>query len=162
MNKIGPTIDDVGHKAPVDAAHPILMGFSAGGQAALMIWTANPAPWKGLMLDAAYPIDMASAKGNSISSIPLTPAMKAAQTPMIALVGGKDGGSVLWKAIGPLWVKNGIPVELHIVPDGVHEWLFKGGEWKASLAWLDALNKKGVGGKTAGAHGDGSDVPVTP
>ncbi len=161
MNKLGSTIDDVGRQAPVDAAHPILMGFSAGGQAALMLWSSNPAPWKGLMLDAAYPIDPSTMKGNSVTSIPLTPAMKAAKTPMIALVGGKDGGSVLWKAIGPLWQQNGIPVELHIVPDRVHEFLFKGAEWKATLDWLDVLNQHG--GKAEGAaHGDGGDVPVTP
>jgi predicted esterase len=157
MNKIWASVLDIGKTAGVDARKPVLMGFSAGGQAALMCWSGQPDWWSALLLDAAYPIDMGSVKGNQVSALPLTPAMRAAKTPILALVGGTDGGSQLWQAIGPAWVKAGQPVELHVVPGKGHEFLFKGDEWQATLKFLDALKPLGKVKKDAHPGGGSGD-----
>jgi len=157
MNKIWESVLDIGKQAGVDARKPVLMGFSAGGQAALECWSGQPDWWSALLLDAAYPIDINSVKGNQVSALPLTPAMRAANTPILALVGGTDGGSQLWQAIAPAWVKVGQPVELHVVPGKGHEFLFSGEEWKATLKFLDALKPLGKAKKDAHPGGGSED-----
>ena len=50
------SLPDAGHVAGIDPRKPILLGFSAGGQAALILWSSKPARLGGLIVDAAYPI----------------------------------------------------------------------------------------------------------
>jgi predicted esterase len=156
MNKIMPSIQDMAKQPGIDATRPILMGFSAGGQTALLAWSSHPEQWGALLLDAAYPIDIATMHGNHVSSLSVTPAMRAAKVPILALVGGSDGGSQLWQAITPKWVEIGLPITLRVVPGRKHEYLFTGDEWKATLAFLDALphDAKGAPKPQAAGHDD--------
>src|SRR4051812_20744760 len=56
MNRVVATIRALGAVEGLDTAKPILMGFGAGGQAALELWHLTPEAWGGLVLDAAYPV----------------------------------------------------------------------------------------------------------
>jgi predicted esterase len=131
---LAPTIADIAKTPGVDAAQPILMGFSAGGQMALLLWKAQPTAYGGLLIDAAYPVNAAERR-----VMDLPPADVAKHTPIMALVGDKDGNLQVWTAAMPAMAKLGIPVELRTVPGRGHEFLFAGDDWKASLAWLEKL-----------------------
>jgi pimeloyl-ACP methyl ester carboxylesterase len=144
------TLPDVSKVEGLDAKRPVLMGFSAGGQIAIMLWAKNPAQWGGLVLDAAYPIDMAKyahgARGpDSMLSLPEGDAKKG--TPFFVLVGDADQGHLAWKFSEDSWRAAGVPLTVTYVPDGKHEWLF-GAEQLASLwTWLSDV----AAGKLPGA-----------
>jgi predicted esterase len=133
---IAPTVADIAKTPGVDASRPILMGFSAGGQCALLLWKAHPEAYGGLLIDAAYPVNVAERR---IMDLP--PKGAAATTPIMALVGDQDGNLAIWTKAMPIMADLGIPVELRTVPGRRHEYLFMGEDWKASLAWLDRLRK---------------------
>jgi predicted esterase len=138
MQAIAASINDLANVPGVDGRKPVLMGFSAGGQAALILWHGNPDAFGGLMTTAAYPIDQA--KGNSLLAPPAGDA--AAKTPILALVGSADQGGAgekIWHQVEPSWAKAGVPLTLRVVKGRVHEFLFFGEEWTNALAWLDAL-----------------------
>lgn len=50
------TLEVLGETKGISAEEPLLLGYSAGGQLALMLWSGQPDRWGGLILVAAYPI----------------------------------------------------------------------------------------------------------
>ena len=89
------SLPDAGQVEGIDPHKPILMGFSAGGQAALLLWSSNPARLGGLIVDAAYPIrfetDPKSGRlRQAMLSPPDTSAVKL--VPIYVLVGDADQG----------------------------------------------------------------------
>ena len=60
----------------------------------------------------------------------------AKDVPIFVLVGDKDGGSALWKAVAPEWTKAGIHVRVDYVPNGRHQWLFGAQQVQALEGWL--------------------------
>jgi len=142
------TLADVGKKFPaVSVAKPVLVGYSAGGQMALSAWENNPAPFGGLVLDAAYPIDLAAMKENRIvpSKLPAGDALK--KVPMFVMVGSKDGGTSVWQQIESDWRKAGVPLTIDYVAGREHEWLLDDTRAAALVAWLGEIAK----GKLPGA-----------
>lgn len=136
------TLPDVGKVEGVDARRPVLLGFSAGGQMAIVLWTKDPARFGGLVLDAAYPIDMkayaAGARGpDAMLTLPEGDAKKG--TPIFVLVGTADPGQMAWRASEEAWKDAGIPLTVTYVENGRHEWLFGPDEWKSLWTWLEPI-----------------------
>ena len=96
---IEPCVEDALKLPEIDPHRPVPLTFSAGGQVALELWRQVPQFWSALVLDAAYPIDTATMQPR-----PLTPTQIACKTPVLAIVGSKDGGCALWeKKDSPDW-----------------------------------------------------------
>jgi predicted esterase len=159
LGRLAPTVADLGKQAGLDATRPILMGFSAGGQAALMMWQDNPTAFGGLMTSAAYPVQVQ--KGMAPMPPPTGEAAKA--TPIFALVGGADqngAGERTWRNVEPEWSKAGVPLTLRVVPGRGHEFLFGGADWQAALTWLDQLPASKAGKQGKADKADQADKPT--
>jgi acetyl esterase/lipase len=120
----------------VDVKRPILMGFSAGGQMALLAWTKEPARFGGLVLDAAYPIDMEAYQRGEQKMIDPPSGDAATKTPVFVLVGSADPGHMAWRAMESRWKSAGVPLVVNFVPDGKHEWLLRAEMNVAFDKWL--------------------------
>lgn len=129
------TIAALARQPGVDARAPILMCFSAGGQAALLLWNELPKVWGGLILDASYPIDIAAQQRGQRVLMQVSPEALAARTPILALIGADDGNLAFWTAALEHWTKQRIT--LVTVPHAGHQFLFVGPYWAKTLAWLD-------------------------
>jgi predicted esterase len=114
---------------------PILLGFSAGGQMALVLWRASGAGLGGLILGAAYPV-LPGANGE-FTRMELPDSLSARRVPMFVLVGSKDGGAPVWKEMESTFKAGGTPVTLTIVQGKGHEWLFSENELQALDLWLE-------------------------
>lgn len=121
---LGKTLEAVGKIEGIDANRPILMGFSAGGQMALLLWADDPKRWGGLVLDAAYPIDAEAYRAGKSKLIDLPEDEAIKKCPFFVLVGLKDGGAGAWKEAQKKWPAAGIPLVVHYIPDKPHTWLF--------------------------------------
>jgi len=130
------TLPAVAKTPGLDADRPLLMGFSAGGQAALALWQATPGAFGALVLDAAYPLQQTPA-GLALVPVPSHPAVR--RTPFFVLVGAKDRGAEVWRKAEPVWREAGVPLTIRYVPDKGHEWLFGPNELDALAAWLEQL-----------------------
>ncbi|HLY75920.1 MAG TPA: hypothetical protein VKU80_17505 [Planctomycetota bacterium] len=133
------TLPDAGKIPGVSATKPTLMGFSAGGQLALELYWADCLKYGGLVLDAAYPIDLGTyAQGRADPhALPKDPAIQ--KVPFFVLVGDQDGGSQLWKKVEPEWKQARIPLTIRYVAGRRHEWLFGGSETEALGQWLKEI-----------------------
>ncbi|WP_205525519.1 alpha/beta hydrolase [Pyxidicoccus trucidator] len=129
-------VPDAAARVPgVDARRPVLLGFSAGAQMALELWSARPQAFGGLVLLAGAP--RFSRGGES------TPPAGSAYTrvPLLALVGEGDGdGPALWRRASETWRAAGVPLQARVVSGLGHEWLLKDPvERDVVLGWLAAL-----------------------
>lgn len=125
------TLPDVAKVEGVDVRRPLLFGYSAGGQMALVLWQQNPDKFGGLILDAAYPVEM-TPQGFKAMAMPNDPAIKS--TPIFVVVGTKDGGSAIWRKRQGEFAAAGVPLVIHYVQDKPHTWLF-------DAERIDLLNK---------------------
>ena len=139
------SIPDAAKTPGIDKRKPILMGYSAGGQGALMMYQENAASLGGLILDAAYPIDpVLQGQGRiALMSLPqgeekLAPFKKV---PLFVLVGAADGGARLWQEADNRWRELGVPLTVTIVPGQGHTWLFGKSETAALYTWLEQVAK---------------------
>jgi predicted esterase len=120
----------------VDAKRPVLVGFSAGAQMALLFWSKDPARFGGLMLDAGYPIDMEAYQRGERKLIDPPAGDAATKTPIFVLVGDADPGHMAWRQMEGQWKTAGVPLVVHYVPQGHHEWLLRGKMVDAFDEWL--------------------------
>jgi len=119
---------------------PILLGFSAGAQMALILWTAHPGAFGALILDAGYPLDAAALAKGKVAVQPLPDDPAIAHTPILAIVGENDAGSQVWKQCEAAWQKAGVPLTVRYVPGRKHEWLLNDPVEKEALEdWVTAL-----------------------
>ena len=59
--------------------------------------------------------------------------------PILAVVGGADGGSKLWERVDKSWHDAQVPLTVHIIEGKGHQWLFNQ-EKSASLhEWLKGV-----------------------
>jgi len=117
---------------------PVLMGYSAGGNAALLLWSQNPTKFAGMILSAAVPLDVGMRK-----ELPTPSPEKAKDCPFFVLIGEKDGGTpAAWKDIETRWSKAGVPLTLKVVLGAGHTWLFGKTETDELDTWLGNLEKK--------------------
>ncbi|MFP2909596.1 alpha/beta hydrolase [Pyxidicoccus sp. 3LFB2] len=129
------SLPDAARVPGVDARQPVLLGFSAGAQMALELWSARPDTFGGLVLLAGAP---RFSRGDAS-----TPPTGSAYTrvPLLALVGEGDGdGPALWGRASETWRAAGVPLQVRIVPGRGHEWLLVAPtERDFVLDWLSAL-----------------------
>ncbi len=130
------TIRAVGKIDGLDADRPVLMGYSAGGQAALLLWQQKPEAFGGLVLDAAYPLKV-TRRGYRKMELPDDEAVK--KTPVFVLVGRRDGGAAVWANVETLFREAGLPLTIRYVPGKGHTWLFGRKEAAALMKWLTAV-----------------------
>jgi predicted esterase len=128
-------VPDAARVPGVDARRPVLLGFSAGAQMALELWSARAESFGGLVLMAGSP---RFSRGDE-SSPPSGPAY--ARVPLLALTGEGDGeGPLLWRRAGEVWPAAGVPLQVSVVSGRGHEWLLAGAaEQSLVLQWLAAL-----------------------
>lgn len=137
LKRVRKTLDELRKIEGLDVRRPILMGFSAGGQAALMMWAEKCGDFGGLILDAAYPVDAQSSAAGQPKAMNVPADETVKKVPIFVAVGGQDGGSRIWTQVKDAWLKAGVPLEVHVVPERKHEWLLNRAEAKDSLArWL--------------------------
>jgi predicted esterase len=143
------SLPDAGQVEGIDPKKPILLGFSAGGQAALILWSTDPARLGGLVVDAAYPIrvepDPKGGFRQATLSPPDSPAVKS--VPIYVLVGEADQGGRgldIWRKVESTWRTAGVPLTVRTVPGKGHQWLVGPKEADALEAWLKAINNPGV------------------
>ncbi|MGE3803583.1 MAG: hypothetical protein AB7K24_02800 [Gemmataceae bacterium] len=130
------TLPEVAKNKMVDVKKPILLGYSAGGQMALELWHKDPERWGGLVLDAAYPVEM---KEGRFVPRPLPEKEGIKKVPMFVLVGNKDGGAPLWEKLTPDWKKAGVPLTIRHIEGKGHTWLFGKAEVDLLAKWLDEV-----------------------
>ena len=140
VKKLSVSLKKIGKIAGIDAKKPILFGFSAGGQVALGLWKDKPGRFGGLVLDAAYPMIMSPGgyKPMELDADHVDPAVKT--VPILALVGGADPGAKSWQVVEANWKQAGVPLELILVPDKRHEWLFDKAQTERLEQWLTQLS----------------------
>ena len=144
----------------VNPERPLLLGYSAGGQAALTLWADDPQAFGGLIVDAAYPLDMAAYARRQVKLMALGKDQPVDKTPIFVLVGDADGGSQLWKKAQTEWAQRDVPLVVHYVPKGRHQWLFG----KQQVALLDSWLAEVMAGKLpkAEAPQESDDKPAAP
>ncbi len=137
------TLPEVARIEGIDAGRPILLGFSAGGQMALLLWQKNPGDFGGLVLDAAYPVEREAADSAvRLRPMDLPKGEAIKQTPIFAIVGQADqGGAAVatWKQASAKWLPAGVPLVLHLVPDKGHQWLFDQQQTAVLHGWLSQV-----------------------
>lgn len=116
---------------------PILLGFSAGGQMALALWRAGGNGLGGLILDAAYPV-IRNAQGQ-FDRMELPESLGARRVPIFVLVGSKDEGSSMWKQMESTFKAGGVRINLNVIPDKGHEWLFSENELQLLDLWIQEV-----------------------
>jgi hypothetical protein len=130
------TLPDVAKMKEIDVQKPILFGYSAGGQMALELYYAEPSRWGGLVLDAAYPVQRENGR---FVPRPLPKMEGIKRTPILVLVGDKDGGSPLWKKVAPEWREKMVPLTIRHIEGKGHTWLFGKEEVELLERWLGAV-----------------------
>jgi len=118
------TLPEIAKIDGVDVKKPILLGFSAGGQVALQLWRQHPDNYGGLVLDAAYPIDMEKYATGTVAPFALPTDAAIKKCPIFVLVGGADGGTRMWKDVEKSWRAAEIPLSIYVQPGAGHAWLF--------------------------------------
>lgn len=120
----------------IDATRPVLLGYSAGGQAALRLWMDDPSRFGGLIIDAAYPVRR-TATGYETESPPKGEA--ASKVPLYVFVGDKDGGARVWKQATEPWREQGIPLKVEYIPGAGHAWVIGQAQFTRICQWLEAV-----------------------
>jgi len=134
------TLPDAAQIEGLNIAKPVLLGYSAGGQMALILWKEDPGAFGGVVLDAAYPVTGRDADGR-VQLLTLPKADAIQNVPFLVLVGEQDRGAAVWKKVQPEWEKAGIPVTLSVVPGKGHAWLLDGPQVAELERWLEGLRK---------------------
>jgi predicted esterase len=135
------TLPDVVKEEGVDGEKPILLGYSAGGQAALQMWTEKPEAYGGLILDAAYPSDMQHWRKTGKHILQPVPGDGKNVTPLFVLVGSENPGAAMWKEAEAKW-KARVDLTVLYVEGYGHNWLLGNEQFEALKAWLKAIKKK--------------------
>lgn len=95
----------------VDVEHPLLIGLSAGAQAALVAWTVAPTRYSAVIAGA-------------VSTDTLGHALPAGGAPVVIVNGADDPALASWRAELASWQREGRRVSLRVVPNRGHEMLF--------------------------------------
>src|SRR5208337_1691391 len=90
-------------------------------------------------------------RGRRPSLLPPPKAGKATKpTPVLALVGTRDGGAQVWKMAAAAYREAGVPLSLEYVPERGHTWLFGKEQTERLMAWLDDVTAGKLPATTVG------------
>lgn len=131
---MGVTLPAVARLPGVDARRPVLMGFSAGGQLALLLWKQTPGRFGALVVSGAAPFDV---RGGEF--VPLQPPGDPAirDVPLYVLAGERDEASRVWRERQEDFRKGGVTLQLRVVPGAGHQFLFLGDELPPLYQFLE-------------------------
>ncbi|MBF5042661.1 hypothetical protein FGE12_09635 [Aggregicoccus sp. 17bor-14] len=132
---MGVTLPSLAQQPGLEARRPVLLGFSAGGQLALLLWQGHPELLGGAVLMATSPVD---ARGDAIAAPEASPAVLA-RAPLLVLTGERDVGAGPWRAAEGRLRRAGAVLQVRTVPERGHEWLLEGAQLDALERWLAAL-----------------------
>ncbi|NNB85140.1 hypothetical protein [Corallococcus exiguus] len=111
------TLPEVARVPGVDAERPVLLGFSAGAQMALELWSARPDAFRALVLVAGAP----RLSHGDEHAPPRSPAH--ARVPLLSFIGETDGSAPLWRTALESWRAAGLRLDSREVPGQGHTWL---------------------------------------
>lgn len=144
--KLQRTLDHLGKVEGLSSEKPFLLGYSAGGQMALILWKSQPSRWGGLILDAAYPVKFDADRKPSLADLPAD-AEAIKKVPMYVLVGSNDGGARIWQEAEKKYREAGVPLQVEYVEGQGHTWLVGKAQVERLSIWLGAV----AGGKLPAA-----------
>jgi pimeloyl-ACP methyl ester carboxylesterase len=122
----------------LEIRHPLLLGFSAGGQMALFLWRQFPGAFGGVVVMGAEPVKLGADEPSRRMDPP--PPGQAGATPLLVLEGAREPGARMWRAVEPVFRGAGVAIELRVVTGRGHEWLLDDpGEREAMLGWLSRV-----------------------
>lgn len=107
----------------VDVEHPLLIGLSAGGQAALVAWTVAPERFSGV-LAMAPPAEL------------FGHALPERGAPVLLLIGEHDPAVGAWRNAQPTWQSGARRVTFVEVPGKAHEFLLDDARLRDALGRL--------------------------
>jgi poly(3-hydroxybutyrate) depolymerase len=137
------TLPVVARTPGLEAARPALLGFSAGGQLALLLWVQFPGSFSGIAVVGAEPV--AFGPGGATRDLEPPPGEGARTTSLLVFEGAKERGARMWQGVLKPWRDAGIPLELRVVPGRGHEWLLAvPAEREAFLGWIENLPSPGA------------------
>jgi predicted esterase len=126
--------------AGVDRRRPLLVGFSAGGQMALLLWRQAPAAFRGAAVTGAEPVTFGPG-GSSREMEPPAPGGPA-PSPLFVLEGAEEPGARMWRGVAADWRAAGVRLELRIAAGRGHEWMLgEGDDREAFLRWVETLDR---------------------
>jgi predicted esterase len=128
------TLPDAATLSGIDGRRPILMGFSAGAQMALLLWAAAPERFGGLVLSGAAPAFLEEGR---VSVRPPPEAAARARTPVLVIAGALDPVASVWERHAQGWSSAGVPLTLEVVPGEAHRLLLDAQALPALLRWLE-------------------------
>ncbi len=140
----------------LDVRQPLLLGYSAGGQMAMILWRQGLERWGGLVLDAAYPIDPSVVPPRVLP--PPKTDKAARQTPVLVLVGTRDGGAQVWKQVTAAYREAGVPLSVEYVEGKGHTWLLGSEQTQRLMAWLDEVSAGKLPATTVGKPPQAGDA----
>jgi dienelactone hydrolase len=114
----------------VDVSHPLLLGLSAGAQAALVAWSTAPQKYAGLIISAP-PADLLGHR------LPDSPA-----SPIELSVGDDDPVRGEWERVAAAWRSSGIDLHFTVVAGRGHEFLFDEALLTRALEALEATPRR--------------------
>ncbi|HHH75743.1 MAG TPA: hypothetical protein ENL03_01805, partial [Phycisphaerae bacterium] len=135
------TLEHVGEIEGIDVKRPVLMGFSAGGQIALMHYIDHPETVGGLILHGAFPVVPKGSGAGKWKPMELPKDEAIKTVPILTIYGSREGGAKLWKAAAPKWRAASVPLTEHVVQDGGHCFYFAGKPGGVVAGWLEAVGK---------------------
>lgn len=125
----GQVLPDAAKSPNVNPQGPLVIGFSAGGQMALLLWRKAPDALGGLVLIGTAPLPPDALPTRAL----------AEGTAVLSLVGETEPSAATWVNAAPAWLAAGVPLTLKVVAGRGHEWLVDVNERTLLETWLDAL-----------------------
>ncbi len=108
---------------------PFLIGFSAGGQIAVIHFLEHPESIGGIVANSTFPLQM-GARGFSRLAPPTGEAHK--QVPFFVVLGQQERAENAWTP----WNEEGYALEQHVIENAGHQWLLSGKVLKDLSNWL--------------------------
>ncbi len=97
-------------KNDVDLERPVLIGFSAGGQIALIAWAQQPDRFGAVIATA------------TAATVPLDQ-LPGSGAPVVVVNGARDPAFLTWGPVLSTWRSGSRKVSMRVVPDRFHEWV---------------------------------------
>jgi pimeloyl-ACP methyl ester carboxylesterase len=132
---LGVTLPSLASIPELDLRRPVLLGFSAGGQLALMLWQAQPEALGGAAVMGTAPVDAF----REPLTAPRASAAVQARTPLLVLTGERDVGAAPWRAAERRLRAEGAVLTVRTVVGRGHQWLLDGAELEVFERWLAQL-----------------------
>jgi pimeloyl-ACP methyl ester carboxylesterase len=134
----GQVLPEAAQQYGLSAEQPLLIGYSAGAQAALHLWRPAPERWAGLVLVGGTP-QLTTVDHVEDIAIAQEDAWRFAGTPILAISGERDPGASKWRSVLEKWKTAGVPLDFRQVPNLDHQWCVGAFERERLDRWLESV-----------------------